>query len=454
MTRRVTAVRERFSAPAARRALIVFVFCLPSAALATYDPARLSELVREGRHQDAWAYAVEHRSEREGEIEFDLYYGIAAVEVGKLNEAIFALERVVAREPGFDRARLELARAYFLQGDDLRARNAFETVLAHDPPPPVREQIGRYLTALDRRSDRYETDFSGFVDFSVGHDSNVNAATDEESVAILGGLAEVLLSEESRELDDEFVRVEARGRVSHPLSPGVNLIGEAGFWQRSLGEESEFDTAALDARFGVMWRDGNSRLHVSGELQRFYLDGETYRDLIGLGVRYDRTLSEELGIDVSAHVSELEHDDRPSLDSTLLLLDGGFSRAFSGDRRPVLTAGLFLGTEDADDDTNAAQSNTDRDIIGARAAIWLALAPRWNLRGRLEYSHSEYAEENDLFGETREEDYYSLDLAADWRPDARWRIGPQVRHSRNDANVDLYEYDRTEFWIRARYEFH
>lgn len=449
----VSSVHGSYSVPA-RRALLLLPLLLPQAALAAYSPARLSELVRDGRYGDAHAYAVEHRAEHEGEIGFDLYYGIAAIEVGELNEAIFALERVVAREPGFDRARLELARAHFLQGDDRRARNAFEIVLAHDPPPPVRAQVQRYLSAIDRRADRYQTTTSGFVEVRVGHDTNVNAATDEESVAILDGLAQVLLSDDSRERDDNFVRVEARGRVSHPLSPGVNLVGEAGAWQRSLSDESEFDTGAFDGSLGVMWRREKDRLLVSGELQRFRLDGEDYRDLFGIGARYDRTLSDAVGIDLTARVSELEYDDRPSLDSTLLLLDAGFSRAFPGGRRPVLTAGLFLGTEDADEDSNAAQSNTERDLVGARAGLWLVLAPRWSLQGRLEYSRSEYSEENALFGATREEDYYAASVSADWRRDAHWRIGPQLAYSRNDANVELYDYDRTELWVRARYEFY
>ncbi|MDZ7828883.1 MAG: porin family protein [Halofilum sp. (in: g-proteobacteria)] len=452
MQRRVSSQHKRCPAPVAR-ALVVFCCLLPAAAFAAYDPARLSELVRDEQYQDAYDYALEHRAAHEGEIGFDLYYGIAAVEVGELNEAVFALERVVAREPGFDRARLELARAYFLQDDDRRARRAFEIVLAHDPPPPVEDRIQRYLTAMDRRADRYETTTSGFVELSIGHDTNVNAATDEESVSIFDGF-EVLLSDDSRERDDNFARFEARGRVSHPVAPGINLVGEAGIWQRSLSDESEFDTGAIDGSFGVMRRGSDDRLLVSADLQRFYLDGENYRELLGLGARYDRTLSDELGIDLTGRVSQLEYDDRPELDSTLLLLDAGFSRAFRGGRRPVLNAGVFLGTEDADDDGNAAQSNTERDLLGVRAGLWLALAPRWTLQGRFEYSTSEYAEESDLFGKTREEDYYLAGISADWRPDAHWRVGPHLTHSRNDANIELYEYERTEFWVRARYEFY
>ena len=451
MTQGVPA-RPPASRPRGLRAFLLVLLLTPLLAHAAYDPQTLADLVKSGRYQAAYDYALEHRAQHEGELEFDLYYGIAAAQVGELSEAIFALERVITLEPGFDRARLELARAYFLREDDRRARREFETVLAHDPPPAVEAQIERYLSAIDRRADRYETTASGYVEFSGGHDSNVNAATSSEGVDTVIG--RVTLDETSQELDDNFVRLEARGNVSHPVAPGVNLVGGAGLWDRSLADESEFETGALDGHFGVMWRDPESRLVVSTQVERFYLDGDAYRDLFGLGVDYYRSLSPVLSLDASATISQLDYDDRPELDSTFTLIDAGFNRALAGARQPVVSAGAFIGAEDADDNGPAAQASTERDLLGVRAGLWMSLAPRWTLQGNFEYSISEYAEENVLFNETLEEDYYFIDLGIDWRSAAQWVVGPQLTYTRNEANIELFDYDRTELWVRARYEFY
>lgn len=444
--------RHRSSGRRCPGELLCVFLLVPLVAYAAYDPGDLADLVREGRYQAAYDYALEHRAAHEGELEFDLYYGIAAAQIGELSEAIFALERVITLEPGFDRARLELARAYFLREDDLRARREFETVLAHDPPPAVQAQIERYLDAIDRRADRYETTASGYVEISGGHDSNVNAATSSEGVDTIIG--RVTLDDTSQELDDNFLRLEARGSVSHPIAPGVNLIGGAGLWDRSLADESEFETGAFDGQFGVMWRDPQTRLTVSGQVERFYLDGDPYRDLLGIGATYYRTLSPILSVDASATVSNLDYDDRPELDSTFTLLDAGFSRALAGAWQPVVSAGVFIGEEDADDDGPAAQASTERDIFGVRAGLWMSFAPRWTLRGNVEYSISDYAGENALFDKTLEEDYYFIDVGVDWRPAVRWRVGPQLAYTRNEANIELFDYDRTEVWVRARYEFY
>lgn len=453
MRRRPSTSRQRIAASIVP-ALLALLSFLPGAALAGHDSARLEKLVEDGEFEQALEYALEHRAEHEGELRFDFYYGLAALQSGALEEGVFALERVLAVEPGFDRARLELARGYFLLEDDRRAKREFEIVLAHDPPPNVRSHVESYLAALQRRADRYEATVTGFVELGGGHDTNVNSATSSDTVAILGGLLDVVLDEDSQEKDDNFARFEARANFSHPVSPGLNLVAGAGLWDRRLSDESEFETRAIDGTLGLMWRQPRSRTLVSTQAQRFYLDGDFYRELFGVGASYRRDVSEVFGFDISGRISQLDFVDNDTLDSTLAVLDAGISRRFDHERRPVVTAGVFVGREEADEDTITAKANAERDIVGARAGLWMILAPSWALRGNLEYRSSEYAEENPLFGETRETDYYAASLSADWRPSADWRVGPQLKYSNSDASIEIYDYERTEAWVRARYEFY
>lgn len=453
MTRTSSTSGQSTVAPAVRIGLALLL-AFPAAALASHSPSRLERLVEEEQFEQAYEYALEHRAAHEGEPRFDFYYGLAALQTGDLKEGVFALERVLALEPGFDRARLELARGYFMLEDDRRAKREFEIVLAHDPPPNVRSHIESYLAALQRRADRYETTVTGFVELGGGHDTNVNSATASDSVAILGGLLDVVLDEDSREKDDNFTRFEARANVSHPLSPGLNLVAGAGLWNRWLDTEDEFETGAVDGTLGLMWRGAKSRTLLTTQAQRFYLDGDAYRELLGVGASYRRDVSEVFGFDLSGRVSQLDYVDDDTLDSTLGVIDIGISRRLDHERRPVITAGLFLGREEADEDTATAQANAERDIAGARAGLWMILAPSWTLQGSLEFRRSEYAEENPLFLETRETDYYAASLSADWRPSTHWRAGPQLKYSNSDSTIEIYEYERTEVWVRARYEFY
>ena len=65
------------------------------------------------------------QSNAAGDPDYDYLLGIAALDSGKPNEAIFALERVLAVKPNHLQARAEIARAYFATGEkELRSRNS------------------------------------------------------------------------------------------------------------------------------------------------------------------------------------------------------------------------------------------------------------------------------------------------------------------------------------------
>lgn len=416
---------------------------------------RLDRKVAAGRFDEAHALALEHRFDLEGQSLFDFYYGLAALETGNTSEAVFALDRAVAQRPGFTRARLELARAHFEVGDDRRAREHFRQVLAQEPPPPVAARVEQYLHAMDRRADRYSTVVSGWIEGGLGHDTNVNSATDADEITVnLFGIDLVSdLDDGQQELDDEFWRTAVRGRISEPLARGVTVFAQADFEERQNLDEGDFDTRRLGGRFGTVFHGDRARTEVGFGMQRFWLDGDAYQDRVGLFANSRYSLGTRTALLGSLQWSRLGYDELGSRDSDLLFASGGVSHAWQAALRPVTSLSLFLGDESARDDGDVADSQASRDIYGVGAQLGLTLAPAWRFTTALQYRRSEYGADNPLFGETREDDYYQLDLDLHWQPNPRWRIGPHVRLAENDSNIDLYEYDREVYELRVRYNF-
>ena len=73
-----------------------------------------------------------------------------------LNEAIGAFRTMLIEEPRLLRVRLELARAFYLKGEEELARRHFELVLAADPPEAVVANVRRFLTELQGTSPALE----------------------------------------------------------------------------------------------------------------------------------------------------------------------------------------------------------------------------------------------------------------------------------------------------------
>jgi tetratricopeptide (TPR) repeat protein len=240
------------------RGLVLGILLCPTALWAAEPLSELEDLVSAGEMEDAYALASQHVDDLAGNPQFDLYYGIAAVETGRVDEAIFAFERVLIKRPRMDRARIELARAYFIQKEDRKAREQFEIVLSNDPPPSVVDRVERFLAALNRRSDRYEPHFSGHVELGAGRDDNVNRVSEEATTVRLFG-APFEIGGDSEPVSDNFVDAKGGVKLSWPIEPGVNVTSGVSGDLRRHGERTAFDRERANARLGLRYREDAHR---------------------------------------------------------------------------------------------------------------------------------------------------------------------------------------------------
>ena len=95
------------------------------------------------------------------------------------DKAIAAFRLILVNRPELIRVRLELARTFFLKGQDGLARRHFELVLAGGVPPVVAANIRRFMNAMQTRKR-----FTGYFGAAFAPDSNLNAASESEIIYI------------------------------------------------------------------------------------------------------------------------------------------------------------------------------------------------------------------------------------------------------------------------------
>jgi len=152
-------------------------------------------LLDRGDAKTAYALLEPLEGQRAGDSEYDFLLGLAALEIGKNTNAVFALERVLAVNPNHVRARAEIARAYAALGETKTAKQEFETVKQQGIPPEVAVTIDRLLSAIERVEDEGRTTVRGYAEGTIGHDSNVNSATSDRNVAVPAAATHSLQSE-------------------------------------------------------------------------------------------------------------------------------------------------------------------------------------------------------------------------------------------------------------------
>jgi len=110
---------------------------------------RAQQLLDGKRAGEAYALLYRQYDQRARQPDYDLLMGIAALDSGRLFEAVFALERVSAVQPDNIRARAELGRALYNMGERAAARREFTALKKQSIPESMAHSIDQYLSEIE-----------------------------------------------------------------------------------------------------------------------------------------------------------------------------------------------------------------------------------------------------------------------------------------------------------------
>jgi hypothetical protein len=419
-------------------------FILPASAAPVDD---LRAAVEDGR--SAAAYAAYCAGAADRPAEFDLWCGVAAVDIGRPGEGVLALERFVLQFPDDVRARLELARAYFYARDDIRARQEFETVARLKPPAEVQAGINRFLDALSVREARYRGRKLFYLEVGGGYDSNANAGVAQADLG-LPVLGQVTISDFGLRKSSSFGWLAAGGDISKPVTPGWTLNASASGNGTFYRNASEFDLANFGASVGASYQSDRNTFIGSYAHGEISLDGSRYRWTDGVSMEWRREINERTTFSLTPQFARLAYaGDNSARDANLTALTASYRQVWLMPWQPVLNASVFYGDERNRED----RGDLGRHLWGAGADVTVSPSPFWALNAGVGYTRSNYDDAIPLLEVTRRDRNVSANLGALYLIGNNWSVRAEYQYARNSSNLELYEYTRHVGALKLRYEF-
>jgi len=425
----------------------------PLAIADSFKASEVEELRKQGKAQQAYELALKYRDQLEGDVTYDYYYGLAAIDAGKISEGSIALERVVLTTPENYLARLELARSYFLLKEDTRARQEFEIVLAANPPETVANNVKDFIRIIRLREAEYQSTSSAYVEVALGHDTNINSAPADATFFSPLFNTSLSLSGGSLEESDDYLNVNVGGKLSHPFEPGKQLFMGVDVSARYYSTDEEFETETWNIYAGVKWRDGENSFGITGLVQEFELDDLDNRNLVSLSGDWTRHVNRQTDWKTQLQIAQIRYPAQSVRSSTLYILGTGVTHQYRMKWNPTISGSVYLGFEDAQSETEAARAAAQRNFGGARVAFQIIPGKKISLTASLSAEKSHYRGENILTGKTRNEMLYQASVAGRYLVDDNWSLGAGLYYTKNDSNAALNDYDRTRAQVSARYTF-
>lgn len=370
---------------------------------------------------------------------------------GKVFNAIEKFEYLLTRRPSLNRARLELAVSYHRASQYDKALTEFQTVLDNpETPEKVRLSILAYLGQLS--SDELNTDsehtFSYYTKLGMLYNSNINFAP-------LRG-TDFIADDQDRSSPglDTFLSASHRYKDKHPINTDGAITNFE--WQSQLSwtgnnytRNTDFDLNILSASTGPAFiSPGRWRGSLSLQIDQTYFGNST----LGTFVSLNPLLTFDLG-DYRSVTLELSYTDnnfvRPEdegRDGHSIVAGAAYSTLLGGTDNGLEIG--FRATDQSADDEQFGYQSTEIYFAG-----FVTFAETSNVYLNLNFEQFNYNAADTLacspqpcVGSVRDEIEsryivgYNYDFSDGFLQD--WTLNTHLSYTRNNSNIDFYNYER------------
>ena len=297
----------------------------------------------------------------------------------KLDEAIASFRAILVRYPGLVRVRLELARAFFLKGEDGLARRHFEEALGGELHPAVAANVQRFLGVIRARR-RWDARFG----FALAPDSNLNTASGTRTIWLDTpfGRLPFTRSADTAPKSGFGISVWGGGEYQYPLNARWRLRSGADASVREY-KGGLFDRQFAAAYLGPRWLiDARTEGSLLATAQREWSGGQPGTDQFGVRLEAAHRLTPRLSVQGRAGLRRRNCRDRDWLDGPV----GEVSLGANWVALPILRVGGSAGW-------NWARANAEHWRTGGprlRLGATLALPLGFTLGANASVQRTEY----------------------------------------------------------------
>ncbi|MDD9990743.1 MAG: surface lipoprotein assembly modifier [Rhodospirillales bacterium] len=425
---------------------------------AAADTTTVSEaqaLIETGRFAEALTLLRPLLDEEAVEPNVLFLYGLASLEASQhpevvddvrkalLNEAIAAFRTMLVAAPGLVRVRLELARAFFLKGEDDLAVRHFEAVLAGGVPETVAANVRDFLNEI-RARDRWRFNLGA----ALAPDTNIGAGSEERTIYIFG----LPFERDAEELTTSGVGVAVWGGAEYqvPVAERWRLRAGGEAARREYGG-SEFDQLFLSTHLGPRWLvDARTEGSLLASARQRWTGTAPDNREFGARLEVGHRITPRVTTFAQASWHDRRYRNRPWLDGPIM----DASLRGSWVVTPTVRADLSAGY--AEERPESLRYRNSRRWIGAGITVILPLG--FTLGGGGEVRWTDFEGEwppHTPAGEDRADRTRSLRLSVHNRALTVYGFSPElvVVNEQRETNAQLYDYERTHGELRFVRQF-
>jgi tetratricopeptide (TPR) repeat protein len=412
---------------------------------------RADALIRLEAPDKAYEILAPLEEQQSGNPEYDYLLGVALLEKGDPQNAIFAFERCLAVEPKNGPCRVQMARTHLALGETDNARAELNVVNAYNPPPEVKQIVNQYLGAVDTLEAQQKRRITAYAQAGVGYDSNINSAPNDaiKTAAALPQINGLSVNPSSviTSNDSSYASLGAGAGIVYKANNDVNLLADINTQARSFIEDHNFDYQALDGSLGASFNLETFVLMTKLQGQKMWLDGKSYRDMTG-GLAQVQSGVGAGQMALFVQKNKLSYSTQSARDGSRKNVGIAYSQVIDTQWTPSFYVSAYKGSEEV----NIAVFQS-QNFDGLRLGGSLTLLPNLALNSQLSYEKRNHNKAlYPLFAVNRADKESNVGINLNWKINKQLSLQPNYTYTQNQSNISFSDYTRHVVSVDLRFD--
>ena len=252
--------------------------------------------------------------------------------------------------------------------------------------------------------------------------------------------------------DSGFLQLQAGAGIQYKYTPTVTGLADISVQQHSVLDNHAYDYTTLDTSGGGLINlNNNMQLQGKLQLQKMWLDGQSYRDVIGLLAQGQRPITDNGQLAFFTQFSQLRYDTQTARDTNRFNVGLAYSQAIETQYAPSFYTSLYRGQETA---KSSAYDYFSQSFLGLRLGGSLAYSETLSVNGHLSTETRNYDALNPYlpFSNKRKDTENNFNLGLTWRIKPQLSLQPNYTYSSSSSNLPINDYTRHIASVDLRFD--
>jgi hypothetical protein len=314
---------------------------------------------------------------------------VAALDSGRNDEAIIAFERVLASSRTTPARRWTSPAPITPRVRSTWPRPRSSSFAASNPPPAAQQAIGRYLEAIETRKSRPRRAGPAYGELGLGYDSNITGVPTD-----FGAAGAAVLRPRGARAHRQLGQAQRRLRERRPgcgvfqaALAGWSVFGSGDVKGRAYQDESKFNSAAAEVRFGGRAQQRAEPVDGAAQYLLFNQEGDAPGDpkptndrrMGGLGLDWRHALDTKRQLGLSLQANAVRFPTNAIEDFDQVFVSASWLQSFERPGVPLLYLTAFGSHDQAKNKFADGVTTKSKDLAGLRSYFQYSVTPKVQL---------------------------------------------------------------------------